>query len=191
MATQLQPPQPKVVSQEKEVLRAHTVDDPIELASAQPKRSARATMKAYRKTLFIAALIVLLVTATAGWMYLSSYESTDDAQVDGHLHPISARISGTILSVNPDMQDSHFVQAGTVLAEIDPADFQAERDRAQAEYDRLQASSVAAEKDITVISSGSNGRLDLARAAIDEAEDSVASGGGSSAGWRGSKFQPR
>ena len=175
MATQLQPPQPELVSQEKEVLRAHPVEDPIEPAPPQPKRSARATMKAYRKTLFIAALIVLLVACTAGWVYLSSYESTDDAQVDGHLHPISARISGTILSVNPDVQDSHFVQAGTVLAEIDPADFQAERDRAQAEYDRLQASSVAAEKDITVISSGSNGRLDLARAAINEAEDSVAS----------------
>ena len=155
MATQLQPPQPEVVSQQKEVLRAHPVEGPIEPAPA-PKRSAGATMKHYRKTPFVAALIVLLVAGTAGWMYLSSYESTDDAQVDGHLHPISARISGTILSVNPDVQDSHFVQAGTVLAEIDPADFQAERDRAQAEYDRLQASSVAAEKDITVISFGSN-----------------------------------
>ncbi|MGB9122595.1 MAG: HlyD family secretion protein [Candidatus Angelobacter sp.] len=175
MATQLQPPKPELVSQEKEMLHAHPVDDPNEPAPPQPKRSAGAMMKRYRKTLFVAALIVLLVAGTAGWMYLSSYESTDDAQVDGHLHPISARISGTILSVNPDVQDSHFVQAGTVLAEIDPADFQAERDRAQAEYDRLQASSVAAEKDIAVTSSGSTGRLDLARAAIDEAEDSVAS----------------
>jgi membrane fusion protein (multidrug efflux system) len=132
-------------------------------------------MKHYRKALFIAALIVLVVGGTTGWMYLSTYESTDDAQVDGHLHPISARISGTVLRVNPDVQDSHFVQAGTVLAEIDPADFQAERDRAQAEYERLQAGSVAAEKDIAVTSSGSNGRLELARAAINEAEDSVAS----------------
>jgi membrane fusion protein (multidrug efflux system) len=132
-------------------------------------------MKHYRKALFVAALIVLAVGGTTGWMYLSTYESTDDAQVDGHLHPISARISGTVLRVNPDVQDSHFVQAGTVLAEIDPADFQAERDRAQAEYERLQAGSVAAEKDIDVTSSGSNGRLELARAAIREAEDSVAS----------------
>ena len=54
-------------------------------------------MKHYRKALFIAALIVLVVAGTTGWMYLSSYESTDDAQVDGHLHPISARISGTVL----------------------------------------------------------------------------------------------
>ena len=75
--------------------------------------------------------------------------------------------------MNPEVQDSHFVQAGTVLAEIDPADYQAERDRAQADYDRLQSSSVAAEKDITVTSSGSNGRLELANAAVSEAENSV------------------
>ncbi|MGB8131192.1 MAG: HlyD family secretion protein [Candidatus Angelobacter sp.] len=175
MATQLQSPPPESVPQENEQRTATPVDDPIEFAAPEPKRSLGAAIKRYRKTLFVAALIVLLVAGTAGWVYLASYESTDDAQVDGHLHAISARISGTILSVNPDVQDSHFVQAGTVLAEIDPADFQAERDRAQAEYDRLQASSVAAEKDITVISSGSNGRLDLARAAINEAEDSVAS----------------
>jgi membrane fusion protein (multidrug efflux system) len=175
MATQLQSPPPELVPQETEQRTATPVDDPIEFAVPEPKRSLEAAIKRYRKTLFIAAVIVLLVAGAAAWIYLSSYESTDDAQVDGHLHAISARISGTILSVNPDVQDSHFVQAGTVLAEIDPADFQAERDRAQAEYDRLQASSVAAENDIAVISSGSNGRLDLARAAINEAESSVAS----------------
>ncbi|MFL6312423.1 MAG: HlyD family secretion protein [Terriglobales bacterium] len=175
MATQLQTPQPELVPQEEEVRVAHLDEDSLEPAASQPKRSAEAAMKHYRKALFIAALVVLVVGGTTGWMYLSSYESTDDAQVDGHLHPISARISGTVLRVNPDVQDSHFVQAGTVLAEIDPADFQAERDRAQAEYERLQAGSVAAEKDIAVTSSGSNGRLELARAAINEAEDSVAS----------------
>jgi membrane fusion protein (multidrug efflux system) len=109
------------------------------------------------------------------WRYFISYESTDDAQVDGHLHPVSARISGTIIRVNPEVEDSHYVQAGTVLAEIDPADFQAERDRAQADYDRLRASSLAAEKDVTVTSSGSTGRLQLADAAVTEADASVES----------------
>jgi len=179
MATQLQPPHPELVPQEQEEL--HSADghaaDHNSTAAIEPvaRLSLLVTVKRYRKVLFLAALLVVLVTGTAGWMYFSSYESTDDAQVDGHLTPISARISGTILRVNPDVEDSHFVQAGTVLAEIDPADFQAERDRAQAEYDRLQAGSVAAEKDIAVTSSGSTGRLDLAHAAVSEAEDSVAS----------------
>src|SRR6266853_2125488 len=173
MATQLQPQHPELVPEEQEEL--HSADghaaDHHSAATIEPttRLSILGAVKRDRKALFAAALIVVLVVGTAGWMYLSSYESTDDAQVDGHLNPISARISGTILRVNPDVQDSHFVQAGTVLAEIDPADFQAERDRAQAEYDRLQAGSVAAEQDIAVTSSGSNGRLDLAHAAISEA----------------------
>jgi membrane fusion protein (multidrug efflux system) len=175
MATQLQQPQPELVPEEQERAGSYPdLEQVFEEAADKQKRSLLATVKLYRKILFIVAAIVVLVAATSGWIYFSSYESTDDAQVDGHLHPVSARISGTVLRVNPDVQDSHFVQAGTVLAEIDPADFQAERDRAQADYERLQAGSVAAEKDITVISSGSNGRLDLARAAVSEAEDSVA-----------------
>ncbi len=175
MATQLQTPPVLIPEEQEESRDPHSVGPSFEPTAPQPKRSLLATMKSHRKSLFIAAAIVALVLSVASWIYFSSYESTDDAQVDGHLHPISARISGTILSVNPDVQDSHFVQAGTVLAEIDPADYQAERDRAQADYERLQSGSVAAEKDITVTSSGSNGRLDLAHAAISEAEDSVAS----------------
>ena len=128
----------------------------------------------HRRLVLAAALVVLVAVGTAAWSYFGSYESTDDAQVDGHLHPVSARINGTIIRVNPAVENNHYVAAGTVLAEIDPADFQAERDRAQADYDRLKAGSVAAGKDVTVISSSSNGRLEVAGAAVTEAEDSLA-----------------
>ena len=64
------------------------------------------------------------------WRYFSSYESTDDAQVDGHLMPLSARISGYVTKVNVD--DNQYVQAGTVLVEIDPSDYQVALDQAQA-----------------------------------------------------------
>ena len=125
----------------------------------------------------LALLVLLAVVAGAVTLaiYLNSYESTDDAEVDGHLDPISARISGTIIHVNPDVLDDHYVTAGTVLAEIDPADFEADRDRAQAEYQRLQAGAASARQDIVVTSSSSNGRLQVARAAVNEAADSIAS----------------
>ncbi|HEY6308659.1 MAG TPA: HlyD family secretion protein [Candidatus Angelobacter sp.] len=144
-------------------------------APAKAPRSLLAVLQRNRATLLIVALVALLVIGTGSWVYFSAYESTDDAQVDGHLHAISARINGTILRVNPDVEDNHYVAAGTVLAEIDPADLQAELDRAQADYNRLKAGAVAATSDITVISSGSTGRLDLAGAAVSEADDSVAS----------------
>src|SRR5258707_13497359 len=96
MATQLQSPPPVLTSQEQEELRdLHSVDRPsIEPIAQQPKRSLLATMKRYRKSLFIAAIVVALGLGAASWIYFSSYESTDDAQVDGHLHPISARKIG-------------------------------------------------------------------------------------------------
>src|SRR6202042_1592529 len=167
------------LQEKKEQADLHLNDNPNSKPKLEPvappeKPSGFAMLKPYRKVLFIVLAVVVLVGGAAAWSYFSSYESTDDAQVDGHLHQISARISGTILNVNPAVEDSHYVEAGTVLAEIDPADYQADRDRAQADYARLQASSQAAEKDISVISSGSNGRLELANAAVSEAENSVA-----------------
>jgi membrane fusion protein, multidrug efflux system len=81
--------------------------------------------------LLIAAIILLVVGAIFAWRYFSSYESTDDAEVDGHLMPLSARISGYVSKVNVD--DNQYVTAGTVLAEIDPKDYQAVVDKAQAD----------------------------------------------------------
>src|ERR1700716_1079751 len=107
MAAQLQTPPPVLIpGDQEERSDLHSVDHPsIEPRIPRPKRTLLSTMKNHRKSLFIAAAIVALVLGVASWIYFSSYESTDDAQVDGHLHPISARISGTIFRVNPDVQD--------------------------------------------------------------------------------------
>lgn len=152
--------------------------------TATPSRRTKflAALKRGRRVAALVAVIALFAAGAGLWSYLSSYESTDDAQVDGHLHAVSSRISGTIIRVNPAIEDNHYVEAGTVLAEIDPADFQADLDRAQADYNRLKATASAAESDITVISTGSTGRLDLAHAAVHEAIDSVASEEASSQG---------
>ena len=77
------------------------------------------------------AFVVLLVGGYFAYQYFSSYESTDDAEVDGHLMPLSARISGYIQKVNVD--DNQYVKAGTVLAEIDPRDYQVAVDQAKAQ----------------------------------------------------------
>src|SRR5262249_20800141 len=89
-----------------------------ETVPAKPERRLIVFLRRNRRAVLLTALIVVAAIGTESWLYMSSYESTDDAQIDGHLHPISARINGTIVRVNPQVEDNHYVEAGTVLAEI-------------------------------------------------------------------------
>src|SRR6202789_3467590 len=72
------------------------------------------------------AILILLVAAFVGawflWLYLQGYESTDDAQVDGHVNAISSRILGTVVAVHVENNDS--VEPGQLAVELDPRDYQ-------------------------------------------------------------------
>jgi len=98
----------------------------------------------------IGAVLVLLVGGILAWRYFSSYESTDDAQVDGHLMPLSARITGYILKVNVD--DNQYVTAGAVLAEIDPKDYQVAVDTARAALADAEASAASLNINVPITS---------------------------------------
>jgi membrane fusion protein, multidrug efflux system len=91
-----------------------------------------------RKTLIIAiVVVVLLVGGFFLWRYLSSYESTDDAQADVHLSPVSARVGGYVINVN--CEDNQWVEKGTLLVEIDPKDYEVAVAQAQANLDSAEA----------------------------------------------------
>src|ERR1700759_5523132 len=55
--------------------------------------------------------IVVVLGGILYWLHARNFEDTDDAQIDGHLNPISAKVDGTVLTVSPDVQDNHPVQA--------------------------------------------------------------------------------
>jgi membrane fusion protein, multidrug efflux system len=104
-------------------------------ASGSPRRFTRSKRRAY--ILISAIVLVVIVGGIFFWRYLNSYESTDDAQVDVHLYPVSARISGYVVKVNVD--DNQYVQKGTVLVEIDPKDFEVSVAQAQANLASAEA----------------------------------------------------
>src|SRR5271155_3756812 len=126
----------------------------------------------------IGAVVVLLVGGFFAWRYFASYESTDDAQVDGHLMPLSARISGYILKVNVD--DNQAVTAGTVLAEIDSKDYQVAVDKAQADLADAQAMAQSSGINVPITSintssqvSSSEAEVENARAGIEAAQQQL------------------
>jgi membrane fusion protein (multidrug efflux system) len=120
----------------------------------------------------IAAAVVLLVAGIFVYRYVSSYESTDDAQVDGHINSISTRISGHVVKLN--VLDNQNVQAGTVLVEIDPADYQIARDRAQADFDSAQAVAAGAGVDVPITSVNTSSQVSSTEADVAGARAGIA-----------------
>src|SRR6516165_310350 len=122
----------------------------------------------------IAVLIALLVVLVVGFFvyrYLTSYESTDDAQVDGHINSVSARISGHVMKLN--VVDNQNVQAGTVLVEIDPADYQVAYERAKADYADAQAAAIAAGVTVPITSVNTSSQVSASEADVASARAGI------------------
>ena len=109
------------------------------------------------KWIVAAVVIVLLVGGVFIWNYYSVRESTDDAQIDGHINPISPRVTGTVLRVLHD--DNELVEAGTLLVELDPRDYEVAVDRARADLANAQAGSVAANVGVPLTQTTSSSQL--------------------------------
>ena len=95
------------------------------------------------------ALVLLIVGSALLYAYLSSYESTDDAQVDGHLNMISSRIRGTVVGVY--VEDNQYVKAGQVIVDLDPRDYKVALQQANAAYAEAVAQLHAESPNVPII----------------------------------------
>jgi membrane fusion protein (multidrug efflux system) len=109
--------------------------------------------------------IVVLVAGFFLWRYLGSYESTDDAQIDGHLNAISARVSGhvTKLLVN----DNQYVEAGTLLVEIDPRDYEIAVASARAAYQDALATAESMRVNVPITTASTGSQLSAAQSEVE------------------------
>ena len=106
-------------------------------------------------------------------MAARGFETTDDAQVDGHLDSISSRISGTVTYIDPRVENNQFVEAGTLLVELDPRDYEAELEHAKADRDTRSGEVRAAQVTIPVVDAAATSQLHAAEAAKEQALASV------------------
>jgi len=161
---------------EIEMIAEVETETPWQAATANQYQSTPAgeTPPRRRVNLFLVGAVVLsLVAVGVVWyVYSLGYESTDDAQVDGHLNPIAARIDGTIKAVHVD--DNQTVQAGMLLVELDPNDDQVSFEQAQAQYDEALAQLSASHPNLPITRIGNLNDLTSQRAEVAGSEASLA-----------------
>jgi membrane fusion protein, multidrug efflux system len=128
--------------------------------------------KRRRNLIIMAAVMVLVLAGVWVWRYLGSYESTDDAQADVHLYPVSARISGYVVRVNVD--DNQWVEKGTVLVEIDPTDYEIALAQAQATLANAEATAQSLNITVPITSVNTSSQLQFTASGIQDANAAVA-----------------
>ena len=139
-----------MAEQNPESGRASTVEEGPEAGNNdQQDLDSPPRKKGQRRFIVIGVVAVLIVGALLFWWHSTYYEDTDDAQVDGHLIQISARVAGQVIKVNVDQ--NQYVPAGTLIAEIDPKDFEVAVQQDEASLESAEANYEAVRVNVPVI----------------------------------------
>jgi membrane fusion protein (multidrug efflux system) len=137
-------------------------------AAAAPVRKSKA-----RPYVVLGAVVGLglAVYGVVTWLGRGK-ESTDDAQVDADVVAVSTRVSGAVLHLL--VTDDSQVKKGQHLVEIDPADYAARANQAEAELAGARAQAQAADAQVAIVEATSKGGLSAARAQLSGSTTSVA-----------------
>ena len=127
-----------------------------------------------KRWIIAASVLVIVIGSIFLWNYFSGFESTDDAQVDVHLYPVSARISGYVQAVH--VEDNQYVEEGATLVEIDPEDYNVALAKAQANLQTAQASARALNIDVPISSVDTDSQLKFTSSDIENAKAAIEAG---------------
>ena len=136
--------------------------------AAPPDEGPSFHERPHAKFLIAGAVLVVLGIAAFVWHYYSTRESTDDAQIDGHINPISPRVGGTVIAV--DVSDNQDVTAGTILVQLDPKDFQVAVEKAQADLANATAAAQAARTGVPMTTTTTGSRVSTSQAQLEMAQ---------------------
>ncbi len=145
---------------------AATLAPPAVAVIGKPKRK--------RTPLLLAVLsMTAVIIAGSWWLLTRGQESTDDAQVEGRLLNVSARVAGQVLRIH--VEDNQRVEAGEVLVELDPADFTAKVEVARANLAAAEAAAAGARSALALTQKTAPATLQQARGGLTAASSSLTS----------------
>ncbi|MCX6539650.1 MAG: HlyD family secretion protein [Acidobacteria bacterium] len=123
------------------------------------------------RAVLIGVVVVGMIAGAGAFWYYSGRESTDNAQVDGHITPIAARVGGTVLAVN--IHENQLVEAGAVLVKIDSRDYDVALARAQADLADATAAFEAARSGVPITTTTTSSQLTTATAAVERSQTGI------------------
>lgn len=153
-------------------LEEEILDTPIQYSKTDRAKDA---LRSHPGKILAGLAVLAIALAVGGKFLLSAYlhESTDDAQIDAHIMPLSSRINGQVMEVR--VQQGQFVHAGDILAVIDPADYNIAVAQAQARLADAEANAASSHFNVPITFAMTGGNLDSARVGVINADAGVKS----------------
>jgi len=149
------------------------VGDELPVTGGERNDREPGSASALTKKIVAAAACLVVVIAAGIFIHRALlYVDTDDAQVQGHIMPLSARVSGQILKVN--FEQGQIVHAGDILVVIDPRDYKVALNQAAADLSDAEATATSSHLNVPITSASAFSALDSAQAAVKNAEAGVA-----------------
>jgi membrane fusion protein, multidrug efflux system len=142
-------------------------------SEAETKTPVDPATKRRRIIIGVCIGIVLLTGVVAWWLYSRTYESTDDAQVDGHLNSIASRVAGTVQAVY--VENDQPIKAGQPMVDLDPSDYTVQVNQARANYEQAIAQASAQGPNVPITQASNRTLVDTDEAEVVNAEAAVAS----------------
>jgi membrane fusion protein (multidrug efflux system) len=146
--------------------------EPVSDTSSSPAATSAAKRP---RALQVMGALLLAATVGGGAWYAHGvgHESTDDAQVEGHIMNVSARVAGHVAQVL--VQDNQIVEQGALLVQLDDADLKAKADSARADLAAAQAQLASAKAQLALTEKTIDANVVQAKGGLTQAAASLTS----------------
>ncbi len=146
-----------------------TQADPL---SPPVTEGAPAAPRSRRRAILLVVALALAAVGLFLWLHYRYRVSTDDAQIQAHIEPVAPRVAGTVIAV--EVNDNQIVHAGQVLFRLDPRDYQAALQQADANLAAARAEAAGAQTTVPITSISTRGTLSEAQAGLRQAQSAEA-----------------